>query len=218
MPDCRVEPAAPSDPKFAMVAELLGIDRAHAFGLAVALWCLCWRKEYFDGRLKRWTAQALADELYWKGDAKRLIEAMMTSEVLTRDPDGTYVAKNFRKRQGPLIPKLLAERVASDEPKAPPSQPKGGKTGDSTGVKLLLDRMRENHITGTPQQKREHAEAWYATNRAQKAEALIMGEGKGKGIFWLAKALDGIPQNGSAQQQEDSVSKIRRQFLGEEKK
>lgn len=201
MPDCRVEPAAPSDPKFGMLAELLEIDVMHAFGLSVGLWCLCWRKEYLDGRLKRWTNTALATELRWKGEPAKFVEAMLTAEVLVKEADGTLVAKNFSKRQGPLIKKLLADRAAYEERQKAldlqqPAAKAPGAAGDSSGVKLLLDRMRECHVTGTPQQKREHAEAWIASNRAQKAEALIMGDGKGKGIFWLGKVLDG---NGAAQ-------------------
>lgn len=191
MPDCRVEPAAPSDPKFSMLAELLEIARPHAFGLAVSIWCLCWRKEYFDGRLRRWTAAALCEEIYWKGDIKRLIEALVKSEVLTRDPDGTYVAKNFTERQGPLIKKLLRERgpVQTENPTPPPvAAPPAAEPSDEV-VRQVLQQMRLSKIPGSPQQKREHVEAWRARGINGGDILAVVTNNPGKGVFELEKLL-----------------------------
>jgi hypothetical protein len=189
-----VEDSASGDPKFLRLGELLNIDPVWAFGLSVSLWCLCWRKKFYDERLNRYTPSMLAAAIGWnKRPASALIDAMLEAEILAKDEDGTLRAKNWRERQGVLVRKIEREQKAREEKKTsrPPSQ--AGPAGDNTVVKLLLDRMRENHITGGAHQKREHAEAWHAAGLTQKAEEIIMGEGKNKDIFWIARALNGTP-------------------------
>lgn len=218
MPNCFVDPSAPSDPKFMAVAEFLGIERFAAFGLAVSLWCLCWRKEYFDGKLNRYTAQGLADELLWKGDAKKLVEALLVAEVLTQE-GGKLVAKNFSERQGPLIRKLLADRTKSEEKSQTKAATEGAKretakAGDDTVVKTMLDLMSANSVTGKAEHKREHIQAWRASKAIEKAQSLIAGEGRGKSVYWITKVLDGPTPPAAGQSNGDSVSKMREHFLG----
>lgn len=221
----RVDVTFPREEKLRQLARDLEIPLVYAAAHVNWLWLAVMEKpeNRFDGNMDGWTAEVIADFAGWPGDAQKFLKAMIDcgrpkKDGFIEDRDGILFLHEWKKWQGPgLLNKQEAEREARlekakrrEEVKTS-SQPT--RTGDSTGVKLLLDRMRECHITGTAAQKREHAEAWYATNRAQKAESLIMGEGKGKGIFWLAKALDGSPSNGGRPTEtSDPVEEIRKKW------
>lgn len=199
-----------------MLAETLGIDRPHAFGLAVSIWCLCWREEFLDGRLKRWTAQTLADEILWKGDPKKMVEAMLDAEILMTDNDGeTLVAKNFSKRQGPLIKKLLADRSAAEE-RARENQAKlqtpEQRTQTDEVNRHLIQQMKVSKIPGHPIQKRERIEAWRAQGITGERILEAIMNNPGKNVFEIEKLLTGA--NGkSAAKGSDSITAIRETFL-----
>jgi len=200
------------------LAERLEIERPHAFGLAVSVWCLCWREQFLDGRLKRWTAQALADEILWKGDSKKLVESMVAAEILVREGDGTLVAKNFTERQGPLINKLLSDRkTAEDKAKAAATKLNPPAPTSDRVVLHILDQMKLCKITGSVKQKREEIEAWRARGiKGDEILAAIMNN-SGLDIWELKKIVIGKAPASPAQAGNDSVSKIRKQFLGEAK-
>lgn len=209
----RVEPQAPEAPKFEKLADLLEINTMWAFGMSTAIWCLCWKNRWTNGRLSDLSARALAKRLSWTGDPEKLVKAMMDARVLDQDEDGTFIAHGFEERQkggiGIYLRNKARPKRGETTAAAAPSQ---GAAGDDTVVRVLMQRMRECHVTGGAQQKREHAEAWKARGLADKAEQLIMGEGKGLDIFSIAKML-----NGSAPKKvEDSMEKIRKKFLGED--
>ena len=208
----QVDPDLPDEPKFLRLAALIKsdvhkLDRLEelvAAGLLLRLWCLTMKRED-TGTLHGWAPEEIATRCGWIGDVKqdRFIEAMLNCGKTSTRKDGpgfltqtgpdyeVYRWNEWQNNPAGTRQKWRDYRTQRREAKKGLNPEKPGAAGDSSGVKLLLDRMRECHITGTPQQKREHAEAWLATGRAQRAETLIMGEGKGKGIFWLAKVMDG---------------------------
>lgn len=231
----KVNPDLPDDPKLLRLATMLKVDvkkldrleEIVALGLVMKLWCLTMRRED-SGVLAGWAPEDIALACGWVGDVQpdTFVNALLNCGRNSTKKDG----KGFLAQAGPDY-EVYKWREWQNDPagsrkkwrdatasrravgKGSPQQ-KTGSSGTSSGVKLLLDRMRECHITGSVQQKREHAEAWLAAGLAQKAEGLIMGEGKSKGIFWLAKALEGpTPFVGAAKS--DAVAEIERKFLGE---
>lgn len=201
MPKIYVRCGAPDNRKVRKLSKILKIEPAHALGLCVGLWEKLMVDEHFDAKLTGWDADDIAFACRAGAvDPEGLLDAMLEAGFIEKLGDGTMIAHDWVAEQGELVKKLHRNRSRKkqdqEDMQGTPTKPKPGPAGDNTVVKVLLDRMRECHITGTPQQKREHAEAWHASGRAQKAEALIMGDGKGKGIFWLGKVLDG---NGSTQ-------------------
>lgn len=204
----RVKTEAPGNLKFEDLGERLGVNPMQAFGMAVAIWCLCWEFEFLDGRLKRFTAKSLARRLKWDGPPEKLLGALLDSTVLEQEADGTLVVHDFTEEQEGGIKILQRNRSRNAAPVPPAtSTPPSGASGDDTVVRVLMQRMRECHITGSASQKREHAEAWKARGIAEKAEHVIMGEGKGLDIFSIAKMLNG---GASKQTQPSTIDSLKK--------
>jgi hypothetical protein len=209
----RVKPEAPGNLKYVFLGEALSINPKHAFGLAVAIWCICWENEFHDGRLKRFTPKALAKKLDWEGDADKLVNSLLKAVVLEKDRDGTLVAHDFEEEQRAGINIKLRNDARSKEKHPLPKDVSAGATGDDSVVKVLLNRMNEAHTPGPAKQHRSHIEAWRARGiTGADIEAAVMNN-PGKNVFELEKLLVG--KNGAAATTDaplPSLDEIRKKF------
>jgi len=80
---CFVKYGTPSHPKTADLAAALRIERWGAVGILESLWL--WTAEYApDGAVGRYHDQAIADAIGWKGDARKLIRALVKARWLDK--------------------------------------------------------------------------------------------------------------------------------------
>ncbi len=92
-------------PKLYDLAERLGVERAHAGGLLVSMWC--WSHEYHpDGDLSKTPPSLLAEACGWRGDVRKLAAALRESGWV--DPDGRV--HEFLEHQGKAARRRAANR------------------------------------------------------------------------------------------------------------
>lgn len=235
----QVDPDLPGDPKLLRLAATIKadvhkLDRLEeivALGLLIKLWCFTMRRED-SGVLHGWAPEDVARECGWTGDVDpaKFIEGMLNCGRTSIRKDG----KGFIVQTGPdyEVHKWKEwqndpegtrkkwrqwrtdrrERKKSGGETATP-EPKTGQAGDDTVTRTMLQLLKDCHITGSMQQKRDHIGAWRAAGVIEKAQSVITGIGKGKDIFWIAKALNGTPAAAALGPAADSISKIRDKFL-----
>lgn len=95
--------------------KLLECDRHTAMGIAVSLWLAAMEQEAFDGKLRGWTAEHIAEEIqYGRATPDVLVAALVQSGFLDVE-DGDYVIHDWVREQGQLINRLASDRKRRED-------------------------------------------------------------------------------------------------------
>lgn len=78
-------------PKKIRLATILKIKPPHALGLIASLYLFTARYAEEDGNLTKFTAEEIAEGIFWHADAKTLIDAFVTAGFIEREGDNMRV-------------------------------------------------------------------------------------------------------------------------------
>lgn len=102
----------PEHPKTAALAKALGVDLLTAVGVLECLWHFS-AKYARRGDIGRFTDEAIARGIYWKGNPKRLIDALVACRWLDKDRAHRLLVHHWKDHADEAVKKAL-ERAGED--------------------------------------------------------------------------------------------------------
>lgn len=148
----RVDSSAPDDWKVAQVADELGVEASHAFGLCASVWCRM-AEHAWEGELGAVPDAALERWAYWKGEPGAFARAFRAAYC-----DESGKVEGWGKRQQQLIALALKERErkqASLQPEASQPEPQQPKQARPAKKKRMPKDKGMGWLFGS-----EYADAW----------------------------------------------------------
>lgn len=96
----------PNHPKIILLAELLGVTRYAACGIAELLWHFTGRFAQ-EGDVGRWTDAAIAQACFWEGDPAQLVGGLTKARLLDESDEHRLVVHDWHQHADAAVRKAL---------------------------------------------------------------------------------------------------------------